>query len=107
MGGVVGAAFLAGLAFFLYRRRRHSYYKAGKGGNTPELQGNEHSLQEINGNGATKYYGSSNAIGYSEPQHQQISAEVEGTNPRQELGYDEAGGTEERPLEMEAREVKR
>lgn len=45
--------------------------------------------------------------GYSELSHEQKPAEVDGTNPSHEMGYDEVGGTERKPYEMEARETGR
>ncbi|KAI4177917.1 MAG: hypothetical protein LQ343_000001 [Gyalolechia ehrenbergii] len=93
VGGIGGIALVAGAAFFLLRRKRGRYAKT-TGSSTPDLQGNGHPLQEVDGNKPAGYHELS-------PQH---LAEMEEARP--EMGHDEAGGVYGRPpLEMEAREV--
>ncbi|KAI4115378.1 MAG: hypothetical protein LQ345_004014 [Seirophora villosa] len=110
VGGVVGVALIAGLAYFLYRRKRNGYSKPGKGSDTTELRGNDHALQDFNGkHGAGYYAGGDKTDGrqFQELPHEQKPTEVEGTEQRHEMGYDETGQVERRAHEMEATEVGR
>ncbi|KAL8940946.1 MAG: hypothetical protein Q9216_002515, partial [Gyalolechia sp. 2 TL-2023] len=94
-----------GAAFFLLRRKRGRYSKT-TGSSTPELQGNGHQLQEVQGSQPEGYYGEANKPKEYEELSPQHLAEVEEARP--EMGYDEAGRMDARsPLEMEAREVGR
>ncbi|KAL8955754.1 MAG: hypothetical protein Q9193_006509, partial [Seirophora villosa] len=109
VGGVVGVALIAGVIYFLYRRRRNSYSKPGRGSDTTELQGNDHALQEFNGkHGAGYYAGGDKTDGrrFEELPHEQKPTEVEGTEQRHEMGCDETGQVERIPQEMEATEVR-
>ncbi|KAL8709898.1 MAG: hypothetical protein Q9225_007380 [Loekoesia sp. 1 TL-2023] len=99
VGGVVGLALIAGMVFFLFRRRRGRYSKP-TGSSTPKLNGNKHLLQQVDGGHTTEYYGGGKGSGrgYHEwSQHQ--PAELEESRP--EMGHDEQLGTVEKPSEME------
>ncbi|KAL8839985.1 MAG: hypothetical protein Q9170_001527 [Blastenia crenularia] len=103
VGGIVGLALIAGIAFFILRRRRNRYSKP-TGSSTPELQSNNvHQLQEIGGE-QREYYGGVDKNGkryHDEPP----LAEMEEARP--EMGHDEVGGSVVRPMEMEASPVRR
>ncbi|KAI4137595.1 MAG: hypothetical protein LQ341_005083 [Variospora aurantia] len=87
VGGVVGLALIAGLAYFLYRRKRNGYSKPGKGSDRAQLHVNDHALHTESR--------------YPELPPKSKPAEVEGTEPRHEVGCERGR------YEMEAREVGR
>ncbi|KAL8730643.1 MAG: hypothetical protein Q9166_003956 [cf. Caloplaca sp. 2 TL-2023] len=108
VGGVVGLALIAGIAFFLFRRRRRAQkqYPANpkpSGYHISELQGEAPMIQEADPGAAfyemgPEYRGGQGVQG-------QKPVEMEGARP--EMGYDEVNGMGRRPLEMEASEARR